>query len=112
MASYRHSMRENLWLALDTLRTHKFRSFLTVLSVLVGTTTVIAVPPPFAALDQHLVQTAEQLGTRTLWIYRLQLDIVHRLTREERVRNPLSYEAGMAFLEKCPAVDGVSVAIF
>ena len=43
--AYRQHVRENLLLALDTLRTHKFRSFLTILGVLIGTTTVIAWPP-------------------------------------------------------------------
>ena len=36
----RTHVRGNLLLALDTLRKHKFRSFLTVLGVLIGTTTV------------------------------------------------------------------------
>ncbi len=45
MQAYSQHVRENLWLALDTMRTHKFRSFLTVLGVLIGTTTVIAVLP-------------------------------------------------------------------
>ena len=112
MPIHRHSVRENLWLAFDTLRTHKFRSFLTVLGVLIGTTTVIAVASIIAGLDQQLVQTAEQFGTRTLWIYKLQLGAPHRLTREERLRKPLSYEDGMAILEQCPSVEAVSVAIF
>ena len=43
MQAYRAHVGENLLLAMDTLRTHKFRSFLTVLGVLIGTTTVIAV---------------------------------------------------------------------
>jgi len=43
LQTYRQNVRENLLLALDTIRTHKFRSFLTVLGVLIGTTTVIAV---------------------------------------------------------------------
>ena len=43
MKTYWRAVGENLGLALDTLRTHKFRSFLTVLGVLIGTTTVIAV---------------------------------------------------------------------
>ena len=112
MVAYRHSVRENLMLALDTLRTHKFRSFLTILGVLIGTTTVIAVASIIAGLDQQLVQTAEQFGTRTLWIYKLQLGAPHRLTREERLRKPLTYEDGMALLEECASVEAVSVAIF
>ena len=80
------NIRENLLLALDTLRTHKFRSFLTVLGVLIGTTTVIAVTSIIAGLDKQLVDVAEQFGTRTLWVYKLQVGAPHILTREERLR--------------------------
>ena len=52
--AYRQHVRENLLLAMDTLRTHKFRSFLTVLGVLIGTTTVIAVTSIIAGLDKQL----------------------------------------------------------
>ena len=112
MARVGQNVNENLSLALDTLRTHKFRSFLTVLGVLIGTTTVIAVASIIAGLDQQLVQFAEQFGTRTLWIYKLQLGTPHRLTREERLRKPLTYDDAMAIREQCSAVEDVSVAIF
>ena len=91
-----HHVREGLKLALDTLRTHKFRSFLTVLGVLIGTSTVIVVTSIFAGLDRQLVDVAEQFGTRTLWVYKLQLGAPHQLSREERLRKPLSYEDAMA----------------
>ena len=58
MISRHQHVRESLLLALDTLRTHKFRSFLTVLGVLIGTTTVIAVASVIAGLDTQLVQMA------------------------------------------------------
>src|ERR1700728_3673319 len=93
-------IRENLLLALDTLRTHKFRSFLTVLGVVIGTTTVIAVTSLVAGLDNQLVQVAEQFGTRTLWVYKLQMGAPHAMTHEERLRRPLSYEDAMAIKEK------------
>jgi len=112
MTTYWHAVGENLGLALDTLRTHKFRSFLTVLGVLIGTTTVIAVASIIAGLDTQLVQTAEQYGTRVVWVYKLQMGAPHRLTREERLRKPLSYEDAMAVKEQCPAVDEVSAALF
>jgi putative ABC transport system permease protein len=66
MTAARHSVRENLLLALDTITNHKFRSFLTILGVLIGTTTVIAVTSLVAGLDKQLVDVAEQFGTRTL----------------------------------------------
>ena len=112
MKTYWRAVGENLWLALDTLRTHKFRSLLTVLGVLIGTTTVIVVASIITGLDTQLVQAAEQFGTRVVWVYKLQMGTPHRLTREERLRKPLSYEDAMAIKEQCPAVEEVSVAIF
>jgi ABC-type antimicrobial peptide transport system permease subunit len=112
MTTYWQAVSENLWLALDTLRTHKFRSLLTVLGVLIGTTTVILVASIIAGLDTQLVQAAEQFGTRVVWVYKLQMGSPHKLTREERLRKPLSYDDAMAIKEQCPAVEQVSVAIF
>src|SRR2546430_1062795 len=112
MQAYRQNVRENLSLALDTLRTHKFRSSLTTLGVLIGTTTVIAVTSIVAGLDKQLVDVAEQFGTRTLWVYKMQLGAPHRLTRDERLRKPLSYEDAMAIKEQSPSTDTVSVELF
>ena len=112
MTSYWRAVGENLRLALDTLRTHKFRSFLTVLGVLIGTATVIAVASIIQGLDAQLVQMAEQYGTNVLWVYKLQMGTPHRLTREERLRKPLTYEDAQAIKEQCPNVEDVSVALF
>ena len=112
MPAQRRLIQENLLLALDTLRTHKFRSFLTVLGVVIGTTTVIAVTSIIAGLDNQLVQVAEQFGTRTLWVYKLQLGAPHALSREERLRKPLSFEDAMAIKEQVPSATTVSVELF
>ncbi len=108
----RHNVRENLLLALDTLRTHKFRSFLTILGVLIGTMTVILVASLIAGLDQQMVATAEQFGTRNLWVYKLEMGLPHRLTREERLRKPLTYEDATAIRDECPSVEAVATSIF
>ena len=107
----RQSFRENLLLALDTLRTHKFRSFLTVLGVLIGTATVIGVASIFQGLDRQVVEISQQFGTRTLFIYKIQFGF-GRLTREERLRKPLTYEDAMAIREQCPSIEEVSVVLF
>ena len=107
-----HEVRENLLLALDTLRTHKFRALLTILGVLIGTTTVIAVASIFKGLDQQLVEVAEGFGTRTLFIFKFDPGKVGPLTREERMRKPLTYEQAMALKELCPSVETVGVEIF
>ena len=112
MRAYWQTVGENLWLALDALRTHMLRSLLTVLGVFIGTLTVIAVASIISGLDAQLVATAEQYGTRVVWVYKLQMGLPHKLTREERLRKPLTYEDAMAIKEQCPAVEEVSVAIF
>jgi len=111
MTQRRQPIRENLLLALDTLRSHKFRAFLTILGVLIGTATVIGVASIFKGLDQQLVEMAQGFGTRTLYVYKFQPGIHFNLTREERMRKPLKYEQGMAIKEHCPAVESVGVEI-
>ena len=110
MKAYRQNVRENLLLALDTLRSHKFRSFLTVLGVLIGTTTVILVASLIQGLDKQISDVAQGFGTRTLWVYKIQPGFRFRLTREERLRKPLTYEDAMALREQCPDVEAVGVA--
>lgn len=113
MKFFRRNIRENLLLALDTLRTHKFRSFLTILGVLIGTTTVIAVASVFAGLEGQVAAAAKDFGTSNLFIFKLDPGIhVGRLTREERLRKPITYEDAMALQEECPDVKSVAVATF
>ncbi len=108
----RQQFRENLLLALDTLRTHKFRSLLTILGVLIGTMTVIAVASIIAGLDRQVVEIAEQFGTRNIWVYKMQFAVGHRMTREERLRKPLTFDDAMAIREQCPSVEEISVVLF
>jgi putative ABC transport system permease protein len=106
------NIRENLLLALDTLRTHKFRSFLTILGVLIGTTTVIGVASIITGLNNQLVQTMEQYGSRSIFIFKFEPGLRFHLTREERMRKPLKYEDGVAIRDYCPDVEQVAVDIF
>ena len=108
MNQRRQFIRENLLLALDTLRTHKFRAFLTILGVLIGTATVIGVASIFKGLDQQLVDMAQGYGTRTLYIYKFQPGIHFNLSREERLRKPITYEQGIA-LQQLPSVEAAAV---
>ena len=104
----RHQFRENLLLALDTLRTHKFRAFLTILGVLIGTMTVIGVASIFKGLDQQVVDVAEGFGTRSLFIFKWEPGFHMHVTREEWMRKPLTFEDAMAIREHCPSVESVS----
>jgi len=112
MAQRRQPVRENLMLAMDTLRSHKFRAFLTILGVLIGTATVIGVASIFEGLDQRVVQMMEGFGTRTLFIYKFDPGIKTSLSHEEATRKPLTYEDAMAIKDLCPSIQTVAVEVF
>jgi putative ABC transport system permease protein len=111
VTAQRQTIRESLGVAIDMVRVHRFRAFLTVLGVVIGTTTVILVTSIVSGLDRQLVDVAQQFGTRTIWIYKLQFGAPRRLTPEERTRKPLSYEDAMAIKEQCPSAETVSVEL-
>ncbi|MGD0226873.1 MAG: ABC transporter permease [Terriglobia bacterium] len=113
MATPRQNFRENLMLAMDTLRVHKFRSFLTLLGVLIGTTTVIAVASIFAGLDQQVADAARDFGTRTIFIFKWEPGIhFGNISREERLRKPLTFDDAMAIRDECPSIEKVAVEQF
>ena len=110
MPERRQPVRENMLLALDTVRSHKFRAFLTILGVLIGTATVIGVASIFEGLDQRVVEMMEGFGTRSLFIFKFDPGIhTGGLTHEEAVRKPLTYEDAMAIRDLCPSVEAVAI---
>src|SRR5262249_5425008 len=105
----RQDTSESFRMALETLRAHKFRSFLTVLGVVIGTVTVMVIASFISGLDHKFKQEIEVFGTNTIFIYKFDPGIhVGRLTPEERMRKPLSYEDAMAIKELCPSVKYVA----
>jgi putative ABC transport system permease protein len=96
-------------MAFATLHAHKFRSFLTVLGVVVGTVTVMVIASFISGLDQQFKKDIESFGTNTVFIYKFDPGIhTGRLTPEERMRKPISYEDAMAIKAQCPTVKYVA----
>jgi putative ABC transport system permease protein len=102
------NVRENLALALDTLRTHKFRSFLTILGVLIGVATIILVASILVGLETEVTTLANQFGTETLYIYKWEVGTGNP-TPEEVHRKPLTYQDALAIQRQCPDVATVAV---
>ena len=101
--------RENLSMALDTILAHKFRSFLTVLGIVVGVLTVIVIASILTGMRKNIVSTIEELGTNTIFAFHLDMGVsVGRPSREERMRKPLTVEDGKAIKKQCSAVKDVS----
>ncbi len=106
--------RENLILALDTLRAHKLRSFLTVLGVVMGVAVLMLVAALLTGFDQNVTESVTGYGVDTAFISRFDY-FSPRLNdsrpKEERLRKPLTLDDGQAILESCPAVKNATVWI-
>ena len=100
-------------LALDTIREHKLRAFLTVLGVIIGTGTIIGVGSILTGFDGAVTGVLRSFGTNSLIVFKFKVGPrTSDLTPEERQRKPLTWENALALQERCPAVDHVSAYLF
>jgi ABC-type antimicrobial peptide transport system permease subunit len=103
---------ENLKQALDTLRAHKMRSFLTVFGVVLGVGVIMLVAALIAGFDSVVQTNISQWGADTAFISRWdQGPHGGRRPKEERERKPLTVEDGEAIQASCPAVKNTTVWI-
>jgi putative ABC transport system permease protein len=64
--------REAFWLALEALRTHKLRSFLTLLGVVIATTTLIVVMSVINGMNLYIADHIANLGANTFILSQFQ----------------------------------------
>jgi putative ABC transport system permease protein len=101
----RSDIYENLMMALGTLRANKLRSGLTVVGVVIGVWTVMAIASIISGIDEAVKKAVESFGTRSIIISKYDPGIhVGRRSREERMRKSLTYDDAMA-LRALPAVE-------
>src|ERR1051325_4211915 len=96
---------ENLWMALATLRANKLRSILTVVGVVIGVWTVMAIASIISGIDLAVTKEIESFGTRAIILTKYETGIhVGRRSREERMRKDLTYDDAMA-LRSLPSLE-------
>jgi putative ABC transport system permease protein len=64
--------REAFWIAVDALRGHKLRSFLTLLGVVIATTTLIVVMSIVNGMNLYIADHIANLGTNTFVLHQFQ----------------------------------------
>src|SRR5215831_3107542 len=99
---------ESLKQALDTLRTHKMRSALTVFGVVLGVGVIMLVAALITGFDYNIQENIKQYGVDTAFISRWSQGMHGNPPLEERLRKPLSLDDQRAILEACPAVKNVT----
>src|SRR5258708_22799207 len=100
---------EDVNMALDNIRTHKVRSFLTVLGVVIGVTVAITVTSVLIGFEANVQSAFDQFGMNNLFVFKFEQGFRGRLTPEERTRKPLTFEDGMAIRDELPAVKEVNI---
>jgi putative ABC transport system permease protein len=87
--------KETIKMALDTLRTNKLRSGLTILGIVIGVMTVIIISSVVNGLNSSVSSLVESLGTNVIWVFRFPV-IATRPTTEMLTRKQLTYDDAMA----------------
>jgi putative ABC transport system permease protein len=106
----RHEAVENLAVALDTLRVRKVRSGLTILGIVIGVTTVIAVASIIDGLNGEIKDRVARLGSNTLFVTRIPpMQNTTRLPAKIRVRKYLEDTDAAYIQESSPAVSYATV---
>src|SRR6202795_4488179 len=65
------ALRETVWIALDTLRAHKLRTFLTLLGVILAVTTLVAVISVLNGLNVYVADKVANLGANAFVVDRI-----------------------------------------
>ena len=100
-------------MALCTIRAHKFRSFLTVLGIVIGVMTVIAIASILTGLRSRIVSMVEEFGTNNIYAFHLTTGPqLGDRDRGEYMRKPLRPEDGEAILARASAVEDVANVLF
>jgi putative ABC transport system permease protein len=106
----RAELTENMWVALDTLRSHKVRTGLTVLGIVIGVTSVISVAAIIQGLNKFISDKVESLGSRTYFVTRFPPGTTNfaKLPEKIRQRKYLNYGDARRIAELAPGVDFVT----
>jgi len=109
----RQDVRENLRLALDTLRAHKLRSFLTVVGVVIGVMIIIVVAGLLAGFNSSVTEAITGYGADTAFISKFEQGFhTGRMNEDERKRKELDLDAGLAIKDGSPDIRAIAISIF
>src|SRR5918912_32407 len=100
-------------MAFDSLRAHKFRSFLTVLGIVIGVAVVIVIASLLTGVRQSIVNYVEEYGTNNIYAFHLTTGPHAGPTdAEERQRKPLTEADADALRRGVPAAEEVANCLF
>ncbi|MGD9563710.1 MAG: ABC transporter permease [Pyrinomonadaceae bacterium] len=102
---------EVLRMAYDSVVSHKFRSFLTILGIVVGIITAVVVASILTGFRQSVIKMFEDYGTNNIYLFHLSTGFGPS-NRDERNRKPLTLDDANAIMAQSTRVyDIATVAV-
>jgi putative ABC transport system permease protein len=107
------SARETVGMAFSSLWTHRFRSGLTILGVVIGITTVVTVASLLTGLRKSIVEFFQEFGPNSIFVARLSGDPSgQNAPAKEFKRRPLRPEDAAYLKAVVRSVDDVAISLF
>jgi ABC-type antimicrobial peptide transport system, permease component len=100
---------EVLKMAYDSVISHKFRSALTILGIVVGIITFVVVASILTGMRGNIVKMFEEYGTNNIYLFHLSTGFGPS-NRDERNRKPLTTADADAIVAQSPAVLDVATS--
>src|ERR1700689_1549256 len=98
--------RESIRMAIDTLRSNKLRSGLTILGIVIGVATVITISSLINGVNNRVQTFVSSLGTNVLWVFHMPVINVRPIA-EMLARKRLTLD-DLGALSKLPPLTAVS----
>ncbi len=95
-------------MAIDSIRANKFRSFLTILGIVVGVMTAIVVASILTGMRNSIVAIVEDYGTNNIYAFHLSTGFGPS-DRSERSRKPLTEADANQILAQAEAVEDIAL---
>jgi putative ABC transport system permease protein len=104
--------REVFRMAIDSLRAHKLRSFLTILGIVIGVMTVIGMVSIIQGLNKSFLSELQSAGSDMIIVRKNEGIQMGRMSEEERTRKDLTFDDVKAIEKDAPLVRAVAVSVY
>ena len=102
-------VKEIFRMALDSIRTNKLRSSLTILGIVIGVLTIVGMVSVIEGLNASFAKQLESMGSNLLFVYRFEPGVhFGRMPAELRKRKPIAFADAEAIERSCPSVAAVT----